>query len=109
MSEFHPHSFAKADVTHNRLGLNKASGTFKKQRQFAAHWPYMLSRKGTALPSPGSRETPRVTAAVPGDRHAFRQGNTRVSADCKRSFTGHKIWGAEYSVGGEPHRRSVPG
>jgi hypothetical protein len=41
-SEFHPRSFAGGDITHNRLGLNKASGNLKKQRQFGAHWPYMV-------------------------------------------------------------------
>ena len=42
ISEFHPHSFAGGDITHNRLGLNKASGNFKKQRQFGADRPYMV-------------------------------------------------------------------
>lgn len=30
--ELHAHSLAGGDVAHNRLGLNKASGNFKKQR-----------------------------------------------------------------------------
>ena len=42
INEFHAHSFARGDITHNRLGLNKASGNLKKQRQFGAHRPYMV-------------------------------------------------------------------
>src|SRR5438094_9680063 len=46
IGEFHhAHSLVGGDVTHNRLGLNQASGNFKKQRQCGAHWPHMVCQK----------------------------------------------------------------
>jgi len=99
------------DVTHNRLGLNQASGNFKKQRQCGAHWPHMVCQKEQSSRTQGLEAgNLGVAAAVPGDRHAFRQGDTLVSP---LSFTGASLamilWGSVLIREREANRTRVPG
>lgn len=108
IAEFHAHTLAGDDVTHNRLGLNKAPRNFKKQRQFGADRPYLVGRK---VEPPEPRVLTRETCESPPPYQAtvrpLGRQNTLVSAD--GGFALHNL-GARAGVRpSEANSTRVPG